>query len=179
MIAKMTEQSLSVIDQLRIFQVRGQAVLLDSDLAGLYGVSTKRLLEQVRRNPERFPPEYCFQLAAQELAALRSQIATSNAGRGGRRYRPMAFSEHGALMAATVLNSQQAVAMSHYVIRAFLGMRREMQTNANLEARLAHIEKTLIAHDGALRDIVERIRPLLLPPPDPPKRRIGFCTEPE
>ena len=93
--------------------------------------------------------------------------------------RPWVFTEHGALMAATVLNSEQAVTMSHYVIRSFVRMRRELLANATLERRLAHIEKTLIAHDGALRDVYEKLRPLLLPPPDKPKRRIGFRVEPE
>lgn len=159
---------------LRLFQFRGRTVLLDTDLASLYGVSTKRLLEQVRRNPGRFPPDYCFQLSAEEFKALRSQIATSNTGRGGRRYAPWVFAEHGALMAATVLNSERAVAMSHYVIRAFVRMREEMLGRANLEKRLAEIELTLIGHDAALRDLYRKIKPLLLPRPAKPKRQIGF-----
>jgi len=159
---------------LRLFQFRGETVLRDADLAALYGVSTKRLLEQIRRNPGRFPPDYGFQLSLEEFAILRSQIATSNTGRGGRRYAPWVFAEHGALMAATVLNSGRAVAMSHYVIRAFVRMRRELQTTASLEARLARIEKTLLTHDTALRDLFAKLKPLLLPPPDPPRREIGF-----
>ena len=148
--------------------------MLDADLAALYGVSTKRLLEQVRRNPGRFPPDYCFQLSAEEFSALRSQIATSNPGRGGRRYRPWVFAEHGALMAATVLNSERAVAMSHYIIRAFVRLREEMLSRGNLEKRLNEIERTLIGHDAALRDLYERIKPLLLPPPGKTKREMGF-----
>ncbi len=158
----------------RLLVARGHTVMLDRDLAALYGVSTKRLLEQVRRNPARFPPDYCFQFSAGECAAFRWQIATTNPGRGGRRYAPWGFTEHGALMAATVLNSDRAVAMSHYVIRAFVRLRRELQTAASLEARLAHIEKTLLTHDAGLRDLYQKLKPLLLPPPAKPCREIGF-----
>ena len=98
---------------------------------------------------------------------------------GGRRKPFRVFTEHGAIMAATLLNSPRAVAMSVYVVRAFVRLRNELLANTTLEKRLAHIEKTLIAHDGALRDIFEKIRPLLLPPPNPPKRRIGFHTDPQ
>jgi hypothetical protein len=108
---------------------------------------------------------------------LRFQFGTSNS-HGGRRYRPWAFTEHGAIMAATILNSGRAVAMSIYVVRAFVRLRNELLANTTLEKRLAHIDKTLIAHDGALRDIYEKIRPLLLPPPEAPKRQIGFHTDP-
>ncbi|MCX6922840.1 MAG: ORF6N domain-containing protein [Verrucomicrobia bacterium] len=154
-----------------IRSVRDQRVILDNDLAGIYGVPTKRLNEQYRRNTSRFPKDFAFRLSQSEWAALRSQIATLKAGldlrsqnatsslHGGRRYLPLAFTEHGALMAANILNSPRAVAMSVYVIRAL---------------RLAEIDKHLLLHDGALRDIYHKLRPLLEPPPAPPKPEIGF-----
>lgn len=177
----MGEQTVSVIDSLRIFQLRGQAVVLDSDLAAVYGVETKVFNQAIRRNAARFPDDFLFRLTAGEWTALRSQIVTLKTGGRGehRKYLPLVFTEHGAIMAATILNSSRAVAMSVYVVRAFVRLRSELLANTTLEKRLAHIEKTLIAHDGALRDIYERIRPLLLPPPEKPKRQIGFHTEPE
>jgi hypothetical protein len=166
------------MDRLRIFQVREQAVVLDSDLAAIYGVQTKAFNRAVRRNLDRFPQDFLFQLTLDELENLRFQIGTSSS-HGGRRYRPWVFTEHGAIMAATILKSPRAVAMSVYVVRSFVRLRNELLANTTLEKRLAHIEKTLIAHDGALRDIYQKIRPLLLPPPEPPKRRIGFHPKPE
>ena len=156
--------------------VRDAYVMLDSDLAALYGVSTKRLNEQVRRNRGQFPEDFMFQLTDVEAAALRSQIATlKTVGRGQhRKYQPWVFTEHGAIMAATVLNSERAVAMSVFIVRAFVKMRTELLADATLEARLQKIEKTLLGHDSALRDVIQKLRPLLLPPPDPPKPRIGF-----
>ena len=155
--------------------IREQRVILDTDLAALYGVPTKRLNEQLRRNPERFPADFAFQLTAEEWMALRSQIATLNTGRGGhRKYVPYAFSEHGALMAANILSSPRAIAMSLYIIRAFVKMREDLAANAAILKRLAEIDKTLLLHDGALRDIYQKLRPLLEPPPAPPKPEIGF-----
>ena len=104
---------------------------------------------------------------------MRSQIVTSSS-HGGSRYQPWVFTEHGAIMAATILNSDRAVAMSVYIVRAFVKMRQELLANATLEARLQKIEKTLLSHDSALRDVIQKLRPLLLPPPDPPKKQIGF-----
>jgi len=161
--------------------------MLDSDLAGIYGVSTKRLNEQFRRNRKRFPDDFAFQLtaeggvsnrsqfatASQESPILRSQIATSSS-HGGRRYRPWAFTEHGALQAANILNSANAVHMSVFVIRAFVKMREQLATNAAILKRLAEIDKSLIVHDSALRDIYQKLLPLLSPPPDPSRRKIGF-----
>jgi hypothetical protein len=160
----------------RIFTVRGLAVMLDSDLAMLFGVETKQFNRAVQRNANRFPPEFSFVLTREELADLRCQIGTSK-GRGGRRSLPQVFTEHGAIMAATILNSERAVAMSVYVVRAFVNMRQEFLANATLEGRLDKIEKTLLTHDAALRDVIQKLRPLLLPPPEPPKRRIGFDPE--
>jgi phage regulator Rha-like protein len=156
-----------------ILTLRGQRVILDADLAALYGVSTKRLNEQVKRNADRFPSEFAFQLATKELTILRSQIATSRL-HGGRRYLPYVFTEHGVLMAANVLNSPRAVAVSVALVKAFVRLREVLATNQVVAKRLAEVEKTLVTHDAALRDIYQRIRPLLLPPPDPPRKKIGF-----
>src|SRR4051812_13664893 len=155
----MNEHSLQVIDRLRIFQVRGRAVVLDSDLAAIYGVTTGNFNKAVRRKLSRFPADFSFELDEKEFQSLIFQIGRSK-GRGGRRKLPRAFTEHGAIMAATILNSPRAVAMSVYVVRAFMRLLSELLANTTLEKRLAHIEKNLIAHDGALRDIYEKIRPL-------------------
>jgi hypothetical protein len=158
--------------------VRKQRVILDSDLAALYAVPTFRFNEAVKRNADRFPEDFRFQLTKDEADALTSQIAILKTGRGQhRKYLPWAFTEHGALQAANILNSTRAVAMSVYVIRAFIRLREELAANTTLEKRLAVIEKTLVSHDAALRDVIQKIRPLLLPPPDPPRKRIGFHAD--
>ena len=160
---------------LRLHRVRDETVLLDSDLATLYGVETKSFNKAIKRNARRFPADFAFQLTPEEFAALRFQIGTSN-GRGGRRYLPWVFTEHGAIMAATILNSARAVAMSTYVVRAFVRLRRELLTNATLELRLTKIEKELLSHDTALRGLYAKIKPLLLPPPALPAKEMGFHT---
>ena len=171
-----------------IRSIRDQRVILDNDLATVYGVPTKRLNEQYRRNLARFPQDFAFQLTQDEWAALRSQNATGSAialanrsqnATGSQKHRdprfpPVAFTEHGALMAANILNSARVVAMSVYVIRAFVKMREDLAANAAILKRLAEIDKTLLLHDGALRDIYQKLRPLLEPPPSPPKPEIGF-----
>jgi hypothetical protein len=168
--------------------IRDQRVILDNDLAAVYGVPTKRLNEQYRRNVDRFPEDFAFRLTQDEWAALRSQdttgfeVAVANRSQnatGSQKHRdprfpPFAFTEHGALMAANILNSPRAVAMSVYVIRAFVKMREDLAANAAILKRLAEIDKTLLLHDGALRDIYQKLRPLLEPPPPPPKPEIGF-----
>jgi hypothetical protein len=173
-----------------IHTVRRQRVMLDSDLARLYGVSTKVFNQTIGRNRNRFPLDFIFQLAEHEFANLRSQIVTSNAGdqtsirpqnvilklHGGRRYLPLVFTEHGAIMAATILRSPRAVAMSVYVVRAFLRMRDELLTNAITLKRLAQMDRQLLEHDVVLRDVVKKLRPLLAPPPEAPRREIGFHT---
>lgn len=164
-----------------IHTFRGQRVLLDAELATLYGVATKRLNEQVRRNSERFPPDFLFQLSAAEAETLRSQIATSKSTRrGGRRYLPYAFTEHGAIMAATVLNSPRAVEMSIFVVRAFVKLREFLVSNRELARRLdeleARIEKKLATHDEAIAAMLSAIRELMAPPP-PKRRPIGFTAE--
>jgi hypothetical protein len=166
-----------------ILVLRGHRVLLDTELAALYGVTTKRFNEQVRRNAKRFPADFMFQLTAQEAAALRSQIATSNAppqGRGGRRYLPYAFTEHGAIMAATILNSPRAVEMSVYVVRAFVQLRELLASNKELARRFAQLEtrldKKLTTHDEAIAAILSAIRQLMHPPV-PKRRPIGFTAD--
>jgi len=156
--------------------VRGQKVILDSDLAHIYGVPTKRLNEQVHRNKTRFPADFMFRLVTGEMNALmRSQIAT--ASKRNIRHTPYAFTEHGAIMAANVLNSPKAVEMSVFVVRAFIKMREVLGITQVMEKRLAEIEKRLLLHDSSLRDLYDKIRPLLLPPPESPKRKIGFRAE--
>ena len=155
--------------------IRAQRVILDRDLAPLYGVQTRALVQAVKRNIERFPEDFLFQLTDQEATALRSQIVILKQGRGQHpKYPPYAFTEHGALMAATILNSPRAVAMSVYIIRAFVKMREDLAANAAILKRLAAIDQTLLLHDSALRDIYQKLRPLLEPPPPPPKPQIGF-----
>jgi hypothetical protein len=161
-----------------LYTVRNEPVVLDSDLALLYGVETRVFNQAIRRNRHRFPPDFAFPLTKEEWSLVRSQIVTLKRGRGQhRKYLPWAFTEHGAIMAATILNSERAVAMSVYVVRAFVKMRRELLTNATLEARLENIEKSLLTHDAALRDVYQKLKPLLLPPPEKPRRRIGFHSE--
>ena len=188
---------------IRILTVREQKVVLDSDLAAVYGVTTKRLNEQFRRNRKRFPEDFAFRLTAEEFAGLTSQIATldeagssrepirpQSATASGRsqfmrsqfatasqrniRYRPWAFTEHGALQVANILRSERAIAMSIYVIRAFIELREKIAANAAILKRLAEIDKTLLEHDSALRDIYQKLLPLLAPPAEPPRRQIGF-----
>jgi hypothetical protein len=190
---------------IRILTIREKKVVLDTDLAAVYGVTTKRLNEQFRRNWKRFPEDFAFQLTAEEFAALRSQIATLDKGtprgetkrsqtattsssslamwsqfattsrrRRRKTHRPWAFTEHGALQAANILRSDRAIAMSVYVIRAFIELRERIASNAAILKRLAEIDKSLLEHDTALRDIYQKLLPLLAPPPQPPRRQIGF-----
>jgi len=158
-----------------IVSVRGKRVILDSNLASLYDVPTKRLNEQVRRNLNRFPSDFAFQLSASEWANLRSQFATSSWG--GRRVTPYAFTEHGALMAASVLNSPRAIEVSIYVVRTFIAMREAGDTNKHLADRLNelehNLEKRLTGHDQAIAEIFAAIRALMKTPP-PKSRPIGF-----
>jgi len=159
-----------------IVNIRSQKVILDADLAEIYDVPTKVFNQAVKRNAERFPEDFRFRLTlaeAEEVRRSRSQFVTLKRGQN-IKYLPHAFTEHGAIMAATVLNSPEAVAMSVFVVRAFLQMREHLAANAAILKRLAEIDKTLLEHDSALRTIWAKLQPLLLPPPDPPKRRIGF-----
>jgi hypothetical protein len=167
-----------------ILVLRGHKVLLDAELAALYKVSTKRFNEQVRRNRKRFPEDFMFQLTAKELLFLRSQIATLKGSRGQhRKYLPYAFTEHGAIMAATILNSARAVEMSVYVVRAFVKLREVLASNKELAQKLDQLERKLQTHDQAIVGIFNTIRKLMAPPPlpappPPPKGRpIGFTAD--
>ena len=190
----------------RIHTIRGQRVILDSDLARIYGEPTKRLNEQVRRNADRFPADFMFQIAPQEAAHLRSQIATSSlqptdieavnikrsqsatGSHGGARYHPYVFTEHGAIMAANVLNSPQAIQMSVFVVRAFVRMRQMLSAPHDLARKLAELETKLTArldgHETAITEVLQQIMLLLNPPqppdlkPEPPAKQIGFHTKP-
>jgi hypothetical protein len=162
--------------------IRGERVILDADLARLYGVETKRLNRAVKRNQEKFPTDFVFPLTAREEAALRCQIGTSNGGRGGRRYLPFAFTEHGALMAANILNSPQASQMSVFVVRAFIRMRSLLTDTRDLAKKLAALEADLRSrldqHEAAITEFMGRILQLLDPPPAPPvpEKELGFHT---
>jgi hypothetical protein len=171
----MAKSTISTDDILSsILTLRGQRVILAADLAKLVGVETKRLNERVSRNPERFPRDFVFQVTAAEFVECsRSQSATLKRG-GNIKYLPYAFTEHGAIMAANVLSSPRAVAMSVYVVRAFIQQREVLAANGAMLKRLAEIDKELLQHDTALRDIYHRLQPLLQPPPDPPRKKIGF-----
>jgi hypothetical protein len=168
----------------RIVVLREQKVLIDSDLAALYGVETRRLNEQVRRNRARFPEDFIFELTAEEFTNLKSQFATSSWG--GRRKLPMAFTEHGAIMAATVLNTSRAVEVSVYVVRAFVQLRELVSSHRELAKRLDELEdKTealAMSHDtfsrntrNQLKQVFDALRELMTPP-EPTKRPIGFVT---
>ncbi len=151
--------------------------MLDSDLARLYEVNTSAFNQAVKRNLHRFPDDFSFVLTEDEFDSLISQSVISKPARGGRTKSPRVFTEHGALMAASILNSDRAVAMSVYVIRAFIEQREMLAANAEILKRLAQIDKTLLTHDAALRDIYQKLLPLLAPPPTPPKRKIGFLAD--
>lgn len=157
----------------RILFIRHQRIILDTDLAELYGVPVKRLNEQVRRNQGRFPADFMFRLTAKEYEILRSQIATSSEGHGGRRYLPFAFTEHGAIMAANVLNSERAVQMSVFVVRAFVRLREMLAANRQLAVKIHELEGRLDTHDDTIQDLIEAIKELMTPPQSP-RRRIGF-----
>ena len=153
----------------RIFIIQGLKIILDKDLAELYGVPTKRLNEQVRRNRSKFPEDFMFQLTKEEMDAIlahsnRSQNATGSQKHRDPRFLPYAFTEYGALQAANVLNSPKATAMSLYIIRAFVRMREIFAVNQILEIRLVEIEKVLLSHDGELKDLHGKIKELLTPP---------------
>jgi hypothetical protein len=156
-----------------IYLIRGQRVMLDSDLATIYGVSTKQLNQQLKRNCRRFPEDFAFRLTAEEHARLRSQFVTSKRGRGGRRFRPWVFTEHGAIMLAAVLNSDIAAQASVRVVRAFVRLREMVAANVQLAAKLEELERRLDSHDESIVDLFAALR-RLLEPDAKPKREIGF-----
>ena len=158
----------------RILIVRGKPVLLDADLAAFYGVTTKRFNEQVKRNLARFPEDFMFQLNAMESAALRSQFATLKVGRGQhRKYPPYAFTEHGSIQAATILNSPRATEVSVHVVRAFIELRKLVAGNKELASKMKRLERKVDSHDQAITGLNDSMRELLAPP-EPKKRPIGF-----
>jgi predicted amino acid-binding ACT domain protein len=175
-----------------IHTIRGMRVMLDRDLAEIYGVPTFRFNEAIKRNRHRFPADFMFQLTREEFDSLRSQIAMSKTekssqiamsktGRGGRRTLPYAFTEHGALQAANVLRSKRAVQMSLFVIRAFVKMRETLLGTRELAKKLAALEKRLGSrldvHEAAIVQVLQELMQILNPPPpppEPPRRRIGF-----
>jgi hypothetical protein len=157
----------------KILVLRNQRIILDSDLAELYNVPVKRLNEQLKRNPQRFPPDFAFTLTRAEYKNLRSQNATSSLMHGGRRYLPHAFTEHGAIMAATVLNSKRAVEMSIFVVRAFVQMRQGLVANQKVVSKLSELEERLDIHDSEIQNLMDAINELVAPLPAN-GRRIGF-----
>ncbi|MBA3961227.1 MAG: ORF6N domain-containing protein [Chthoniobacterales bacterium] len=177
MASPLVPKSQPPIAALRIFSLRGHSVVLDSDLATIYGVTTGRFNEAVKRNTKRFPDDFSFILTRAEFDHLISQNAISKPRHGGRTKLPRVFTEHGALMAASVLSSDRAIAMSVYVIRAFVELRNKLATNNVILKRLAEIDRNLLGHDSALQDIYEKLLPLLAPPPERPRPRIGFASE--
>lgn len=156
-----------------ILPVRGNKIILDSDLARVYGVTTRRLNEQVKRNIDRFPRDFMFRLTVREFDVLMSQIATSKSGSGGRRKLPLAFTEHGAIMAANVLNSRLSIQMSVYVVRAFVQLRGRLWENRELVRRLQDLERKVDYQSGELHELFEAFRRLMAVP-EKPKRQIGF-----
>lgn len=155
-----------------IYEIRSERVILDADLARIYGVDTRSLIQGVKRNVDRFPSDFCFQLSKSEYDSLRSQIVISK-GKGGRRYAPYAFTEHGAIMAANVLNSKQAVEMSVFVVRAFVRLRDMLATHKELAAKIDELDRKVGSHDKAIASIIAAIRQLTAPAARKPGA-IGF-----
>lgn len=171
----MTDKTLVTVSNIesKILIVRGQRAMLDADLAELYGVETRRLNEQVSRNSERFPEDFMFQLSADEFSNLKSQFATSSWG--GRRKLPYVFTEHGAIMAASVLNSQRAIEISVHVVRVFIHMRELVSSNKELSHKLDQLERKVVGHDRAIAELINAIRQLMSPSESNKKRPIGFA----
>ena len=172
----MNNESLIPIERIeqKIYLVRGEKIMLDSDLAEIYGVTTKRFNEQVKRNIKRFPEDFMFQLTAEEFENLRSQIATSSSiTYGGRRYLPYVFTEHGALMAANILKSEIAVEASVQVVRAFVKLRQILASNAELSKKVEALEQK---YDANFKVVFDAIKKLMLPP-DKPRQAIGFVEK--
>lgn len=169
------DQTYQLIEQ-RIFAIRGHRVMLDSDLAEIYGVQTKVLNQAVRRNKDRFPEDFAFQLNNKEFTNLRSQFVTSSKTRRGLKYRPYVFTEHGALMLASVLNSSQAVEMSLFVVRAFVRLRETLSHHKELASKLNKLEQKFGKHDEEIQLLFNVIKKLMEPPSASSRKRIGFRT---
>lgn len=163
---------IQIQDRIRI--LRGHRVLLDADLAAFYGISTKVLNQAVKRNRGRFPTDFLFQIDGEEHATLRSQFVTSKDPRGGRQYHPFAFTEHGALMAATILNSERAVQTSLLIVRAFVALRQMAVEQKEIAQKLAELEARIGGHDEQIAEIIEGLRQILAPPDPEHGRKIGF-----
>lgn len=159
-----------------IFIIRGHKVMLDFHLAELYRISTKRLKEQVRRNLNRFPDDFMFELTVEEFELLRSQIATSKPGRGGRRYLPFAFTEQGVAMLSTVLNSERAIQVNTAIMRTFVKLREIVSTHKEFAHKLELLERRIKKHDEEIHSIFEAIRELMTPP-EPERKPLGFRVE--
>ena len=159
----------------KIYLFRGHKVMLDSDLAELYEVSTRRLNEQVKRNVARFPADFMFQLSEEEAENLRSQFATSSASHGGRRYLPYVFTEQGVAMLSSVLHSERAIQVNIAIMRTFVKLRQMLASNAELARKLAAMEKK---YDTQFKVVFDAIRQLMTPP-EKPKKKIGFRREEE
>ena len=173
---KLTISNLSVSVQLierRIYLIRGQKVMVDEDLAELYGVPTKRLNEQVRRNSKRFPADFMFQLNRQQAEALRSQFATSKQGRGGRRSLPYVFTEQGVAMLSSVLNSERAIAVNITIMRAFVKLRQMLETNEELNRKFAAVIRKLSTHDKYFKVVFDELKKMT-EQPTPTRKQIGF-----
>jgi len=174
----MTARARALITATRIEEsillLRGHKVLLDSTLAGLYGVQTKVLVQAVKRNRERFPPDFLFELTNHEVTILRSQFVTSSWG--GRRYSPLAFTEQGVAMLSSVLNSPQAIGVNIEIMRAFVRLREMISTNKELSKKLDELERKVSTHDQAIAGLITAIRELATPLPPKPARRIGFIS---
>jgi len=179
MTSKASDEPLSIGDLAqRIQLIRGQRVVLDADLAAFYGETTKRFNQQIDRNRERFAEDFMFQLDDDEFANLRLQIATSSlkSARGGRRYAPFAFTEHGAIMASMVLNSPRATALGVHVVRAFVALRGMITNNRELAAKVHTLERKVSAHERHIAELVNSMAGLLAAPAPVSKRPIGFIT---
>lgn len=161
-----------------ILLIRGHRVMLDRDLADLYGVATKALNQAVTRNRKRFPKDFMFQLSKEELEVWRSQFVTSNpAAKMGLRRRPYAFTEQGVAMLSSVLNSDRAIKVNIAIMRVFVRLRELLITHKDLAHKLADLERKLGEHDEKFAVVFDAIRRLMAPPPEPPRRRIGFCQD--
>lgn len=159
--------------------MRGKKVILDRDLAGLYGVSTKVLNQAVKRNIKRFPVDFMFQFTSREMQNWKSQIVTSNSDKMGLRKLPFAFTEQGVAMLSGLLNSDRAIQVNIAIMRAFVKLRAILTANKELARKLEQLEKKTDRHDEEIRVIFEAIRQLMAPPPEPRKRKIGFIVDPD
>jgi hypothetical protein len=169
-------KSIAIPDEVvisKIYLIRNHKVMLDDDLAELYQVETKRLNEQVKRNADRFPEDFMFQLTDEEWESLRSQIATSKKGRGGRRYAPLAFTEYGVLMLSSVLNSDRAIQVNIQIMRVYTKLREMLLTNKDILLKLEKLERKTTKHDENFRIVFDYLKELLNPKTEP-LRKIGF-----